>query len=233
MDDALSRALERITGKAFGPDVSQWRIWWNTVKDRPFAKAAPDPGGTTVQGLRYYDFPVRSNRLVFVIDVSRSMGWNERIDTAKNELIRVLEHFPPTTKFNVIAYGDLARAWAPHLSEAKPAVVKQATRYVENLRPESGTNTWAALRLAFEEPEADTIFFLSDGTPSVGDLIDPDQILAGVRELNRYRRVRIHCVALIRGSPPAAYQGMEDPDRAIEFMRRLAAENDGDLKVVR
>jgi hypothetical protein len=233
LTDALARALERISGKAFGTDAGQWRAWWETIKSRPFAKATPDPAGTTVQGLRYYEFPVRSNRLVFVLDVSLSMSWNERIDLAKAELVRVLEGLPPTTLFNVVVYSDRADAYAARLVSARPGEVKSAVRYVEKQNPGGGTNTWEALRVAMSIPDADTIFFLSDGHPSVGDVIDPDMILAELRAANRFRHVRIHCVALVRGEPPPAFAGREDPERAVGFMRRLASENDGDLKVVR
>ena len=56
----------------------------------------------------------------------------------------------------------------------------------------------------------------------MGAVTDPELILLQVREWNRYRRMRIHAVALMRGSPPAAFQGTEDASRALAFMRRLA-----------
>ena len=42
----------------------------------------------------------------------------------------------------------------------------------------------------------DTIFFLSDGRPTVGDLIDPADILAEVRAANDLRKVVIHTLAI-------------------------------------
>ena len=38
-------------------------------------------------------------------------------------------------------------------------------------------------------------------------------------------------VALV--APPAGFAGTEDAERSIDFMRRLAAENDGDVRVLR
>ncbi len=75
------------------------------------------------------------------------------------------------------------------------------------------TNTYAALcaALGVSEAEAlgtatesargvksdvDTIFFLSDGRPSVGELVDPDDILVAVLQLNQFRRVTIHTIAI-------------------------------------
>ena len=78
-----------------------------------------------------------------------------------------------------------------------------------------------------------SIYFLSDGHPSVGSIVDPDTILAQVREMNRWRRVRIHTIALLKGEPPAGYVDLEDPQAAERFMRRLAEENDGRFVEVR
>lgn len=44
--------------------------------------------------------------------------------------------------------------------------------------------------------KVDTMFFLSDGRPSVGELVDPDDILEAITELNRFRRVTIHTIAI-------------------------------------
>ena len=69
------------------------------------------------------------------------------------------------------------------------------------------TNTFGALMRALGvagrgaredgyEVMVDTIFFLSDGRPTVGDLIDPADILAEVRAANDLRKVVIHTLAI-------------------------------------
>lgn len=97
---------------------------------------------------------------------------------------------------------------------------------------EGRTNTYAALITALggevdekkgraitpgpaEKPESDldTVFFLSDGRPSVGKYVDPDEIRERVRDLNRYRRVVIHTIAI------GEFQK--------DFMEMLARENGG------
>jgi hypothetical protein len=235
--DVVIQALRAITGKDFGPYPEGWRDWWNAVRDRPWVRpdTENDPGGLTVVGGRYYGFPVRSSKVVFVLDVSRSMGWNERLDTAKDELVRVFESMPPSTRFDLVVYSDRAEPWRSQagLREASPANVRKAIRFVRALRPDNGTNTHDALAQAFADEDADTIFFLSDGHPSVGAVVDPESILQEVRAWNVFRRVRIHAIALVRGDPPPAFMGREDPNRATVFMRRLAEENDGRFRVIR
>jgi len=44
--------------------------------------------------------------------------------------------------------------------------------------------------------EADTVFFLSDGRPTIGDYVDPDDILREIKSLNDLRRVVIHTIAI-------------------------------------
>ena len=70
------------------------------------------------------------------------------------------------------------------------------------------TNTYGALMAALgvdgrrskkkAKPDAwvDTIFFLSDGRPSVGEYIDTDDIRAEVRRENETRRIVIHTLAI-------------------------------------
>jgi hypothetical protein len=86
------------------------------------------------------------------------------------------------------------------------------------------TNTHGALMTALSaqdrgakdkayQVEVDTIFFLSDGRPSVGDFVDPDDIRHSVREANELRKVVLHTIAI----------GEFEKD----FMRQLAEENGG------
>jgi hypothetical protein len=44
--------------------------------------------------------------------------------------------------------------------------------------------------------DIDTIFFLSDGRPTVGDFVDPDDILREILAANELRKVKIHTIAI-------------------------------------
>jgi HEAT repeat protein len=233
LEDAFLHALRSLSGKDVGPDPDLWNAWWEAAKGKPYERPKAADPAPTVEGPRYYGFPVRSSRVVFVVDVSRSMGWNGRLGTAQAELEQVIRALPARTRFNVVAYSDTARAWRPRLTPATPSNVKSALAFVSALAPDNGTNSYEALERGFAEEEADTIFFLSDGHPSVGPIIDPDLILLSVRQWNRFRRARVHGVALVRGEPPPAFAGRENQARASDFMERLAAQNDGWAKVIK
>lgn len=233
LEEAIERALVRLTGKAdLGTDPALWRAWWTANKDAPPPAGEPTQP-TTVAGPRYYGFPVRSSRVVFVLDVSRSMGWNGRLETAQEELKQVLSHLPAATRFNLVVYSDTASAWSQALAPASPENVRRALRYVDRLRPVNATNIWDGLRVAMADEAVDTIYFLSDGSPTAGAILSPDAILAALAEMNRWRRVRIHTVALLKGDPPPMYLGSEDPAASAAFMRRLAQEHDGTFREVR
>jgi hypothetical protein len=94
---------------------------------------------------------------------------------------------------------------------------------------EGQTNTHLALMTAFGEPvddkkksnafvtsskdPIDTIFFLTDGEPTVGKTVDMDEIREEVRRVNSYRGVQIHVIYV------GSYGGKE--------FRLLAEENSG------
>ncbi len=68
---------------------------------------------------------------------------------------------------------------------------------------------------AADPPEGmgDTMFFLSDGKPTVGELVDTEDILQAVADLNRFRKVTIHTIAI--------------GDFTSSFLKKLAEQNGG------
>jgi len=94
------------------------------------------------------------------------------------------------------------------------------------------TNTYGAMMAALNVPigpgaksastgaqdktyktEVDTVFFLSDGRPTVGEYVDPDDILREVKTANELRKIVIHTIAI------GEFQK--------DFMRRMAEQNGG------
>ena len=238
--DACAAALEAISGKAFGIDAEAWTSWWEAVRDRPFVKDDTPPTDRTVPGIPYYGFRIRSSRVAFVLDTSKSMEWNDRLESAKRELTRVVESLPETTRFNLVTFGSDVHAWEDRVQVASKRLVEKAVKFIARQTPHGGTSTHDALVKAFDVPKgaksaeiADTIVFLSDGSPSEGEVTDPDAILAEVREWNRYRRLRILCIGLLTGDPPGAFRAQEDAEKAEAFLRRLAEENGGTAEIIR
>ncbi len=93
---------------------------------------------------------------------------------------------------------------------------------------EGKTNTYAALMAALGVQEdkgrrtgydrnlksnVDTIYFLSDGAPTVGKVIDKEEIRMEVKRVNKVRKIVIHAIAI--------------GDFQKDFMKALAKENGG------
>jgi Mg-chelatase subunit ChlD len=110
---------------------------------------------------------------------------------------------------------------------ASTPTVKAAQEWIAKLGPKRTTNIHDALGMAFGcggrgvrdryyAAEIDTIFLLTDGTPTKPDssLDSTEKILQAAREWNPFRRVTIHCIGI--GS------GLNAP-----FLQQLATEHGG------
>ncbi|MBX3464189.1 MAG: VWA domain-containing protein [Planctomycetes bacterium] len=226
-DDAAS-ALAELTGLQF-PTAAAWQEWW--AREGPTFRVPPAPdrrreGRRSAAGTvaTYWDLPVTSDRIVFVVDVSGSMnqphgtGNLTRLDEARRQLLRVLQALPAKAKANVVAFATDAQGFADGLQPIDERRRKALTTWVEALEPRGATNVHAALQRAFADPEADTIFLLTDGQPSSGTIVAPELLLREVRRWNAGRNLRIHTVAL---------GGRSD------FLERLASESGGRHTVAR
>lgn len=208
---AAATALTRLTETEYPPDPRVWADWWKANKDdfergsySAAAPKAPEGPGRTVA---FYDIPVHSSRVCFVIDRSRSMKEQGRFDGAKRELKRILETLPEGSVFNVIFFGGSSNSlWRyPRPLDAKTR--QEATNYVERMGLESGTDLYGALERALtmvgnpesgrvHEDGADTIVVLSDGQATMGKVVDDELIATIIARRARYLRPVFHTVSL-------------------------------------
>jgi Mg-chelatase subunit ChlD/HEAT repeat protein len=170
---------------------------------------------------------------------------SSRIDFARRELFRAVEGLGEAQSFNLITFDgdDKARVWSKAMVPATNKNRDKLEKQVGEWRPEGGTNLWSALEQALKtkslvygdryETNVDEIFLLSDGAPTVGEVLDPIEILRLVRESNRFARMRINTVFI---SSPTEEERRQRADwmtiRPEELMRRLAAENGGRCVII-
>lgn len=198
-------ALQELTGKRF-PAREYWERWWAAEKrrfrlpERVASESAESPGAGVVT---FYGLPIESDAVCFVIDVSGSMstkaGTGEgipKIDAAKRALQGVIERCDPELAFNLIWFQNDARSWEEKLLEATEEARRRAQDFVRQMRAGGGTNVHAALELAFRDPRVDTIYLLSDGAPSAGEIRDVQRLADEVRRWNRLRRIKIHGISI-------------------------------------
>lgn len=226
----VGEALYELTGLRFA-DAAAWRGFWAregdgfTVPASPKQKArdkARDKAPQTVAS--YWNIPVRSERVAFVVDVSGSMnqpfgtGGSTRLDEAKRQLVRVFGMLPPKAKANVITFATGTDAWASGLQTIDDKQKKAIEPWAMALTTKGATNVHAGLLRAFADPEVDTIFLLTDGQPSTGEIVAPDALARAVQQWNLGRGIRIHTIAI---------GGKSD------FLERLARDSGGEHTVAR
>jgi HEAT repeat protein len=243
---AIAETLKAITGLDFGPEAKPWEEWMVSARAaKRLFDAGPDrpPGGRSRYANTYYGLPVLSDRILFVIDVSGSMAFHvagrgvsgqkgntSRLEVARAELSRTLKSLDSRTEFNILVFSDSVLPWKRRgLLKGTKDNLAVAQQFVAGLRASGGTNSYGALEEAFRDfPTIDTVYFLSDGSPTVGPTFVHERILLAVHRWNRLRGVRIHAIALLAGDAPTPDLAVQDDeDDAARFMAALARETGG------
>ena len=134
--------------------------------------------------------------------------------------------------FNIIVFSDDVRIWKPG-KKGKPDLVKINDNlrdellggYLDSLQPAGMTNLYGALKVAlglggrglhdkYYELGYDTLYVLSDGAPTRGEVTDTNEILRIVKETNALRRLTINTITF----------GFLNE---MIFLKKLALENGG------
>ena len=216
----FSEALWRLTGQPHGQRADRWVKWWadssadfEPIDDEQLAELKEEQERrrlmqTSNARSTFFGIRVTSKRVIFILDISGSMDWElqseyvggrgtPRITVAKRELQRCLEQLQDDSMFNIIVFSSDVEHWLDGgIADSSISAKEEAMEFVERLGAGGGTNLFGALKQAFNDPEVDTIFVLSDGEPSVGAETDPWRIREIVAEWNEHRGVEIHTIAV-------------------------------------
>ncbi|MFQ5843800.1 MAG: hypothetical protein ACE5JG_02310, partial [Planctomycetota bacterium] len=142
-----------------------------------------------------------------------------KMEIAKNELIELLASLDQNVWFNIITFAGKVKPWKKTLVRATGGSRNGAIKYAAKLEPlrasgggrkrSSGevqkTNTYGALLEAFgladskvpdwkARSRVDTIFLVTDGVPTIGEITEPPKLIDAITELNRTRGVVIHVI---------------------------------------
>ncbi len=157
-----------------------------------------------------YLFGVPSGKAVFVIDLSGSMSCSfkvssghafTRLDFVKHELAKTLSSFDESIEFNVLPYANTVISWKNGLQKATKQAVGEAVTYVNKFKADGGTNAYDALAAAYKVPGVQTIYFLTDGAPSVGAKTNPTAIVDEVKKWHQANpSVKINSIAFLMGT---------------------------------
>jgi hypothetical protein len=220
----LADILWRLTAQPFRADGKQWKRWWDeqgaafvfpTAEElekrrqerelREAKQVSRSFRGVKVDS-RFFGLRITSHHVAFVVDISYSMDWHLggenategpiRMDVAKKELLACLESLEAGTRFNILPFAGSPSPWKEAGVECTEETFTEAKEFIDELGTASGTNIYDGLKQAFDDPEVDTIFFLSDGEPTMGPTIDPAEIREAVREWNQSRDVVLHTISI-------------------------------------
>jgi len=226
------------------PDKEALQRWWGNnkvrvgrhlltlgAKDIAAGKRPPKELEGQWKDRNFYGLRVISKRVLFVVDVSISMEEpavagkdRKKIDVAKAELKSAISALPADATFGLVSFAATATLWGKGMVTATPEVRKRALAWVAALETKAATNIYDTLELCLKlgrpdsgyegAGEPDTFFFVSDGAPTVGKVIDPERILAFVSRANEGRGIKIHCIGV-------------GEDHDVDFLRKLAKQNQG------
>jgi Ca-activated chloride channel family protein len=140
-------------------------------------------------GLKGYDIPAEERKdvvLTFVIDVSGSMDYENRLGLVKEALRLLVDQLRPTDKVGVAIYGSRGHMLLEHtpVGDDKRRILEA----IDSLQPGGSTYAEEGLSIGYRmaseafNPEAtNRVILCSDGVANVGNT-GPDSILAQIRE---------------------------------------------------
>jgi hypothetical protein len=232
---AVLAALCERTGRDLGPEPRPWRDWWAAARPsfRPAGAAGVDAAPATRAA--FFDLPIDSTRLVFLLDLSGSMrdpapgGAGTKLDAARHGMFETLNVLPSAARFGILGLGsdedgvylDPARKiWGGRLAlhPAAPEVKADAERFLGGLEARGWTNLFDGIDWAMQTPDVDSIYLYSDGGASKGSVVAAAEILEELRRRNRFRRIRIHTVEV---------PGERNPEDNRRLLREIARATGG------
>jgi Ca-activated chloride channel family protein len=115
--------------------------------------------------------------MVFVLDTSGSMR-GAKMDQAKRALKYCLKNVGSKDRFGLIHFASVVSKYRDNLQNSSSEQLAEATRWVDSLEADGGTNIQDALSAALEYRGSDpgrtfTVVFFTDGMPTVGETSIP------------------------------------------------------------
>uniref|UniRef100_A0A3Q4H1X4 Inter-alpha-trypsin inhibitor heavy chain 2 n=1 Tax=Neolamprologus brichardi TaxID=32507 RepID=A0A3Q4H1X4_NEOBR len=161
--------------------------------------------------------------IVFVIDVSGSM-WGVKMKQTVQAMKAILDDLTIDDYFSIVDFNHNVRCWSEELVPGSSIQIADAKRYIENIKPNGGTNINEALLRAVQmlvrasnhrviDPRSvSMIILVSDGDPTVGEI----KLSAIQKNVKRVMREEFSLFSLGIGF-----------DVDYDFLERIAMENRG------
>jgi hypothetical protein len=219
-----AEALERLTGKAFGPDRAKWEEWLARPARGPAEGERKETVTTTedapvtlkegpILGLvpKLYTVPVGRKNVIFVVDISGSMRVGAR-SAHLEELKRALFGLASDVRFNVLCFDQRlfffqeAKSLVPANAHNKGEVERWMDELPAGQKTDVKRSVAAGLAMLkealLEDPQAEAeLFLLTDGRETAAQSTSLSAIESQYRKIP-VERCRIHVIALGRHGTP-------------------------------
>jgi Mg-chelatase subunit ChlD len=116
-----------------------------------------------------------------------------KMETARHELMRALDSLRDGTNFTIITFGDQAAEWPGGVRAAGPSARSLAQQYVASVYAAGGTPMAEALQFGFQSPHVRTLFVVTDGRPTTGEVL---QLVKQLQESREGRRMVINTIGI-------------------------------------
>lgn len=160
--------------------------------------------------------------VVYLLDVSGSMRYNNKIGKAQAAMIKALSQLKRSDWFNIICFDKETYPFAPALQKATPDNIQKAVAYINAIQLDvhPGTNMSKVLEQALALKKVSEIYLMSDGTPN-GGINDFTQLRDDVRK-NNADKVPIYTLAL----------GVGEKFKGADLMKGMAEDNGGKFDLI-
>lgn len=138
-----------------------------------------------IQGRVVPDVDRKDAVLTFVIDVSGSMSYENRLGLVKKALRLLVKQLRPTNKIGIVVYGTDARVVLPHTSVVNREHILER---IDALCPEGVTNLEDGLRIGYDLADRNSkrdrinrVILCSDGVANAGQTA-PESLLKQIQD---------------------------------------------------
>jgi len=148
-------------------------------------------------------------------------------------LVALIEQLEEDVEFDILLFADRTRAWKGSLQPVTAATRRSATTFLQEIMQGNArvTDLHRALDTMLSHADErfakraydsvlDTIYLITDGSPTSGQITDPNLLIDWFAERNRLHSIKVQVVSI------------EATDTDVDFLRRLAEENHGKVTFV-
>jgi len=221
----VARQLRLLTGEDHGVSKKRWQAWFAdqgaslqlpTVEEvlaKEKARADRKSPDGKYRTASFYGLEIQENKVCFVLDTSGSMADraggrgtssssrnSTRLAVAKQELADSLNQLLDGVEFNIITFSSGVSAYKKELIRLDGRSRAKALTRIERWYANGGTALYDGLVSALRDKKVGAIYLLTDGEPTEGRIVEPNEIRARIAELTRYRDVKIHGISIGRRS---------------------------------